>query len=100
MGTSRRGAPPAPVSTGPPKGARTADRGKLKIRKSQSDFKGAAGRIEASIAPQCTAMMLADRRRYDFVAHCTPPVGMSPMKSCLLKDESTSSWKELAAPAG
>jgi hypothetical protein len=39
MDTSRHRTPPAPVSTGPPKGARTADGGTLKIRKSQSNFK-------------------------------------------------------------
>src|SRR4051812_23312093 len=41
MGTSRRRTPPAPVSAGPPKGARTAHRGRLEIRKSRSNFKWA-----------------------------------------------------------
>src|SRR5207247_7919727 len=50
---------------------------------------------EAGVTPQCTAMILA--RRYDFVAHCTPPIGISPMKSCLPKDGPTSSCKELVA---
>ena len=39
MGTSRRRTPPAPVSTEPPKGARTAYRGKQKISKSAFGFK-------------------------------------------------------------
>ena len=43
MGTSRHRTPPAPVSAGPPKGARTADGGTLKIRKSQWNFKRDAG---------------------------------------------------------
>src|SRR5437588_8463675 len=43
MGTSRRRTPPAPVSAGPPKGARTAYRGTLEIRKSGSDFKRGCG---------------------------------------------------------
>ena len=41
MGTSRRRTPPAPVSAGPPKGARTAHRGTLKIRKVRCNFKWA-----------------------------------------------------------
>jgi len=41
MGTSRRRTPPAPVSAGPPKGARTAYRGRLEIRKGRPDFKWA-----------------------------------------------------------
>ena len=39
MGTSRRRTPPAPVSTGPPKGARTARRGSQKTHKDLFGFK-------------------------------------------------------------
>ena len=46
MGTSRHRTPPAPVSAGPPKGARTADGGTLKIRKSRPNFKRDASNFE------------------------------------------------------
>jgi len=50
MGTSRRRTPPAPVSAGPPKGARTACRGTQEIRKRRSNFKRGSRGLVAKTA--------------------------------------------------
>jgi hypothetical protein len=49
MGTSRPRTPPAPVSAGPPKGARTACRGKQKTSKSPFGFKWETENLSRSV---------------------------------------------------